>query len=526
MNTAPIRSFNPRSPSTASSRSQQLHGSNVFPVRNLDFKAGPSEVVVIGGRDKFNLVAKAFDDAGIKQILFVGWGSQGPAQAQNLRDTLNVIGREDIKVCVGLRPDSTSIPKAKAAGFSDEDGTLGDPYALAGKSDLIILLVADGGLVHIYHDLLAAAKRGAIIGISHGFIVGHTQSIGEKFAAAHDLIMVAPKGMGPSVRALYVQGIEKEGAGINSSVAVRVNDPSRYDLVRDIANAWSVGIGSPVTFGTDFIDEVTSDLFGERAVLLGALWGISQAMYRYFRPNHSEHESFQLAVSGLTGTVTKQLSKLGIQGFCESLTPIQERRFDRGYAISYPVCDEVHGIIYNNVADFTEISDVVAATRQLSANPMLSVETHGMWKAANEGGWYGEEVPMSDELAFTAGIYVGCMMSQLHTLLHHGHRLSETFNESLIEAIDSLTPYMHSRGVAFMIDNCSTTARLGARRYGPLYEERLLKVLMDISLRPSDTDQSHILKTLEDTALHHDIGVCFDLRPLVSIEVPLVAMTA
>ena len=69
-------------------------------------------MVICAGRNEFPLVPKAFDAAAIKQILVVGWGSQGPAHAQNTRDTLNAVGRPDSKVCVGLRPGSKNIPKA------------------------------------------------------------------------------------------------------------------------------------------------------------------------------------------------------------------------------------------------------------------------------------------------------------------------------------------------------------------------------------------------------------------------------
>lgn len=521
----PTRSFIPRAARHLPLGAQRLHGSNVFPTQNLSFKMGPGEIVVLGGKGKYPLVAQVFDNAGIKKIAVIGWGSQGPAQAQNLRDTLKYINRSDIKVCVGLRSDSKSIPAAKAAGFTSEDGTLGDPYKLASESDLIICLVADGGMVDIYDEILSAAKPGAIIGISHGFIVGHLKSFNGFLPMDHDLIMVAPKGMGPSVRKLYVQGLETDGAGINSSVAVHTSDPKRFELVREVANAWSVAIGSPVTFGTDFISEVTSDLFGERAILLGGLWGITEALYDYFfltRGNLPAAEAFKLAVTGLTGTVTKKIAELGIDGFYKSLTPSQKVQFDRAYAIGYPVCDKIHGDIYQSVASLDEIKDVIVATQRLKKEKMKSVEATGdMWRYAEQGKWYGQKVPMSDDLAFTAGIYIGAMMAQLHTLIHHGHPVSETINESLIEAIDSLTPYMHSRGVAFMVHNCSTTAQLGALKWGPKYRDALIEMFKHPERELKDKDLARVMKTLQDADLHADIKLCFGLRPSVNIDVPL-----
>src|SRR5215467_15444639 len=79
------------------------------------------ERIVRGGRDRFALLPRAFE--GIQQIGVIGWGSQGPAQAQNLRDSLEGTG---IKVKVGLREGSSSIPEAGSVGFTGANGTLGE----------------------------------------------------------------------------------------------------------------------------------------------------------------------------------------------------------------------------------------------------------------------------------------------------------------------------------------------------------------------------------------------------------------
>ncbi len=74
-----------------------------------------------------------------------------------------------------------------------------------------------------------------------------------------------------------------------------------------------------------------------------------------------------------------------------------------------------------------------------------------------------DEIPLNP---FTAGVYIATMMAQIDVLLAHGHPESEVANESVIEAVDSLNPYMHARGVSYMVDNCSTTARLGCAQVG------------------------------------------------------------
>ena len=521
----PVRQFNPRRPSARQSKRSRDLGlcrSDLFPSRALSFKAGDPETVVIGGRQNFPLVARPFDAAHIKQILFVGWGSQGPAQAQNLRDTLKFIARSDIKVCVGLRPDSKSIPAAKAAGFTSADGTLGNILPLASKSDLVICLVADGGMVETHQEIFGALKPGAIVGISHGFIVGYLESAGKELPANHDFIMVAPKGMGPSVRKLYLQGAEKEGAGINASVAVRARSQDRTELVREVANAWSVGIGSPVTFGTDFLSEVVSDLFGERSMLLAALWGMVEAHFEFLSTDQhcNKLRAFRIAVSGITGTVTDLLSQHGIKGFYEQLTGAQSKSFDRGYVIGYPAFDGVMDQIYQEVSSLREIQTVIDATKRLTEHPMESIEAKSsMWTFARERSLYGERVAMNNDLAFAAGIYVGGLMAQLHTLLFHGHPVSEVINESFIEAIDSLTPYMDARGVAYMVDNCSTTARLGTRLWGPVFRTKLLEALRAPAAKKGVAER--VIHTLFDQPLHGDIGVCMANRPSVRISVPL-----
>src|SRR6185369_13024510 len=105
--------------------------SKVFQTRTVKM-ADREETIVKGGRDLFKLLPRAFD--GIKQIGVIGWSSQGRAQAQNLRDSLE---GTDIVVKVGLREGSSSISGAEAAGFRRENGSLGEMYDVIHESDLV-----------------------------------------------------------------------------------------------------------------------------------------------------------------------------------------------------------------------------------------------------------------------------------------------------------------------------------------------------------------------------------------------------
>lgn len=483
--------------------------SSVFKLDTVEFTGG-TEQILRGGRDKFPLLHQAF--AGVKQIGFIGWGSQGPAQSQNLRDTLKSIG-SDIVVKVGLRDGSESFAKAREAGFSEEDGTLGEMFEVIADSDIVIVLISDGAQAEGWRDILGAMKPGATLGLSHGFLLGYLESQGSSFPSDISVIMMAPKGMGRSVRLLYEQGAETEGAGINSSVAV-VNDVDGRAL--DYALGWAVGTGSPATFFTTMKQEVISDLFGERAMLLGGLWGASEALYRHFLAAGIEPEQcFLASAKGITSTVSEMISKLGLRGCAEEFAVLGYGEiFDIGYSTAYPAMRSVMLEIYENVASLREIVEVVEETGKLARSPMPSIETSDMWRVARESGLYAAKPDAVEGLAFSAGVYIAGIMAQMSILRERGHCASEIVNESLIEAIDSLNPFMDKRGVSYMVDNCSTTARLGARKWGPKFAEALHRVF---SSGPVVDPQ--LLKEFVGDPIHSDIDTCFGFRPPVKIAV-------
>src|SRR6185503_9848109 len=121
-----------------------VFSSKVFKVDTVKM-ADRTEQIVKGGRNLLPLLPKAF--AGVKQIGVIGWGSQGPAQAQNLRESLEGTG---IRVAVGLREGSESFAEARAAGFSEKDGTLGEMFSVVRGSDLAILLISDAAQAQLF----------------------------------------------------------------------------------------------------------------------------------------------------------------------------------------------------------------------------------------------------------------------------------------------------------------------------------------------------------------------------------------
>ncbi|KAJ6292544.1 hypothetical protein OIU78_024677 [Salix suchowensis] len=317
-------------------------------------------------------------------------------------------------------------------------------------------------------------KPNSILGLSHGFLLGHLQSTGLDFPKNISVIAVCPKGMGPSVRRLYVQGKEVNGAGINSSFAVHQDVDGR---ATDVALGWSVALGSPFTFATTLEQEYKSDIFGERGILLGAVHGIVESLFRRYTENGmSEDEAYKNTVECITGIISRTISTKGMLAVYNSLSAEGKKEFEAAYSASYYPCMDILYECYEDVASGSEIRSVVLAGRRfydkegLPAFPMGKIDQTRMWKvgervrAARPAGDLGPLHP------FTAGVYVALMMAQIEILRKKGHSYSEIINESLIESVDSLNPFMHARGVSFMVDNCSTTARLGSRKWAPRFD--------------------------------------------------------
>lgn len=119
---------------------------------------------------------------------------------------------------------------------------------------------------------------------------------------------------------------------------------------------------------------------------------------------------------------------------------------------------------------------------------------------------------------FTAGVYVATMMATVQVLYEKGHPWSEICNESIIEAVDSLNPYMHARGVAFMVDNCSYTARLGSRKWAPRFDyilDQQAFVALDAGAKADDSTMSTFLSH----PVHAAFATCCSMRPSVDISV-------
>jgi len=195
-----------------------------------------------------------------KKVAVVGYGSQGHAHAQNLRDS----GVKDVRVA--LRPNSASAKKATDAGF-----TVVAPAEAAKWADIIMVLAPDELQAKLYtDDLHANMRQGAAIAFGHGLNI-HFRLIEAR--PDLDVFMVAPKGPGHTVRSEYLKG-----GGVPCLVAVAQN-PSGNALEIGISYASAIGGGRSGVIETSFKEECETDLFGEQVVLCGGLTALIQAGY-------------------------------------------------------------------------------------------------------------------------------------------------------------------------------------------------------------------------------------------------------
>ncbi len=246
-------------------------------------------------RDEFTL-EMARETLKGKTIAVIGYGVQGPGQSLNLRDN-------GFKVIVGQRPGKT-YEKAIADGWVPGETLFGIEEA-CDKGDIVMCLLSDAAVMSVWPVIKKYLTPGKTLYFSHGFAITWNDRTGCVPPKDIDVIMVAPKGSGATVRSLYL-----EGRGINSSYAV-YQDVSGKAMQNTIA--LGIGIGSGYLFETTFQREATSDLTGERGSLMGAIQGLLSAQYEVLRENgHTPSEAFNETVEELTQSLMPLFAAKGM----------------------------------------------------------------------------------------------------------------------------------------------------------------------------------------------------------------------
>lgn len=256
---------------------------------------GVTENVVT--RDEFP-VSKAHEILKNEIIAVIGYGVQGPAQSLNMKDN-------GFNVIIGQSPDfKKDWERAVKDGWKPGE-TLFPIEEAAKKATIIQYLVSDAAQRAVWPVLKQHLNEGDALYFSHGFSITYSDQTGVVPPDNVDVILVAPKGSGTSVRRNFLAG-----SGINSSYAVYQDFTGR---AVDRTLAIGIAIGSGYLFPTTFQNEVYSDLTGERGVLMGAIAGIMEAQYKVLRENgHSPSEAFNETVEELTQSLIRLVDENGM----------------------------------------------------------------------------------------------------------------------------------------------------------------------------------------------------------------------
>ena len=260
-------------------------------------------IINFGGTDEVVMTREEFPLSRAQEVLrnetvaVLGYGVQGPGQSLNMRDN-------GIHVIVGQRKGTPSWDKAVKDGWVPGE-TLFPLEEAAARGTLIQYLLSDAGQKSFWPTLKRHLTEGKTLFFSHGFSITYRDLTGVIPPPNIDVVMVAPKGSGLSVRRNFL-----DGSGINSSYAIHQDYTGKAE---EKTLATGIAIGSGYLFLTTFENEVFSDLVGERGVLMGAIAGIMEAQYNELRKHgHSPSEAFNETVEEFTQSLIRLAAEKGM----------------------------------------------------------------------------------------------------------------------------------------------------------------------------------------------------------------------
>ncbi|OPL16577.1 MAG: ketol-acid reductoisomerase [delta proteobacterium MLS_D] len=332
--------------------------------------------ITIGGVTEKIVTAEEFTMEKAREVLkdetiaVLGYGSQGPGQALNLLDN-------GFKVIVGQRK-SKAWDKAVEDGFVPGE-TLFPIEEAARRGTIVMFLLSDAGQKAVWPTIKPYMTEGKALYFSHGFPITYREQTGVIPPENIDVIMVAPKGSGLTVRRNFL-----DGSGINSSIAVFQDYTGRaYDRTCAIG----IAIGSGYLFPTTFENEVFSDLTGERGVLMGCLAGVMEAQYECLRKNgHDPSEAFNETVEELTQSLIRLVGENGMDWMYANCSTTAQRgaldwkgRFREAVA---PLFDE----LYESVKSGKETEIVLRVNsapdyRERLEEELSAMRNMEMWQA-------------------------------------------------------------------------------------------------------------------------------------------------
>lgn len=321
-------------------------------------------------REEFPL-SKAQEVLKNETVAVIGYGVQGPGQALNLRDN-------GINVIVGQRRPSKTWDKAVADGFVPGK-TLFDIEEACQKGTIICYLLSDAAQIQQWPAVKKQLTPGKALYFSHGFGITYKERTGIVPPSDVDVILVAPKGSGTSLRRLFV-----EGKGLNSSYAIFQDATGK---AKDRVIALGIAVGSGYLFETDFKKEVYSDLTGERGTLMGCIQGIFAAQYEVLRANgHSPSEAFNETVEELTQSLMPLVAENGMDWMYANCSTTAQRGALDWYPRFRDAVKPVFEQLYKSVAAGEEAQRSIDSNSQPDYRVKLEEELRQlreseMWQA-------------------------------------------------------------------------------------------------------------------------------------------------
>lgn len=326
----------------------------------IDFGGVVEDVVT---REEFSL-EKARQVLAGETIALIGYGVQGPAQSLNMRDNgiSVIIGQEKL--------NDGCYEKAVADGFVPGESLFSVKEAVE-RASVVQYLLSDAAQMMLWPTVKAALQPGAALYFSHGFSIVYKDQTGVVPPANVDVILVAPKGSGTSVRANFLSG-----SGINSSFAVHQDYTGR---AYERTVALGIAIGSGYLFPTTFQNEVYSDLTGERGILMGALAGVMEAQFNKLRSKgHSPSEAFNETVEELTQSLIRLVDRNGMDWmYANCSTTAQRGALDWRHEFRKAV-EPVFDRLYESVENGTEVKIVLQANSAPDYKEKLNEELREM----------------------------------------------------------------------------------------------------------------------------------------------------
>lgn len=333
----------------------------------LNFGGVEEEVVT---REEFPL-AKAIETLKDETIAILGYGVQGPGQALNLKDN-------GFNVIIGQRKGSKTWDKAVADGWVPGE-TLFELEEACQRGTILQYLLSDAGQISVWPTVKENLSPGKALYFSHGFGVTFNERTGIVPPDNVDVILVAPKGSGTSLRRMFL-----EGRGLNSSFAI-FQDSTGHAKERVVA--LGIGVGSGYLFPTTFKKEVYSDLTGERGTLMGAIQGIFAAQYEVLRANgHSPSEAFNETVEELTQSLMPLVAEKGMDWMYANCSTTAQRGALDWWKKFKDATKPVFEDLYKEVAAGNEAQKSIDSNSKIDYREKLEIELaelrdSEMWQA-------------------------------------------------------------------------------------------------------------------------------------------------